>query len=411
MAKKVCMLVADHPFLDSRIFKREARSLKKLGYDVTMIVPRKKGYLYDIDGTPIKDHFLQQTFTYEGINFVTYSYEESRTPLGKVLSPESQWEQGFSNPLTKLGVEQEADIYHVHEYLSLFAGVGVKRILQKRNKNVRLVYDSHELTPDPFDSNSPKHLRTNLKEKLLLMLKEVDYVITISHSIKSWFISQIPSLPVEVIYNSPPLAKDYSPKKYNHNRMVACYEGNIDNNRGDKDKMMQITEICTQSINFHFKIIGGTRFGESFKLPAHLRDKMEQTGWVDYYSISKHMKDVDIGWIDYKDLGDSLNRSYALPNKFFSYLNNGVPILVNRCHEMEAFIRAHRCGLVIDKKDATAKDYAEAILYLSKNKTLLKEMSVNGRNVMEKNYSWERMEKRLHNVYRTLSGQQDIFYT
>ncbi|WP_186576729.1 glycosyltransferase [Aquibacillus kalidii] len=406
MVQKVCMLVAEHPFLDSRIFKREAKSLKKLGYDVTMVVPRKGGYLFDIDGTPIKDKFLEPKFTHEGIKVVTYDFDESRGPLSKVLSPASQWQEGFDNPLTKLGIEQEADIYHVHEYLSLFAGVGVKRQLQEKNKAVKLVYDSHELTPDPFDTRNPESTRNNLKEKLLLMLDEVDYVITISPSIKSWFLSQDPTLPVEVIYNSPPLARDYSPKDFNHNQMVVSYEGNMDYKRGSKDKIMKITELCSKEMDFRFKIIGGTRYGDSFELSSDLSDKIERTGWVDYDSISKHYNDVDIGWIDYEDLHDSLNRSYAMPNKFFSYLNNGVPVLVNRCHEMESFIRNHQCGLIIDKKNVTAKDYSEAIIYLSKNKYLLQKMSRNARNVMETTYCWEKMERRLRNVYKQLTGPE-----
>lgn len=410
MAEKVCMLVAEHPFLDSRVFKREAKSLKNLGYDVTMIVPRKDGYLFDIDGTPIKDKFLSQTFIHEGITIVTYNFAESRTPLSKVLSPESAWQAGFNNPLTKLGIEQEADIYHVHEYLSLFAGIGVKRTLQKRNKEIKLVYDSHELTPDPFDTNNPKELRSNLKEKLLTMLKEVDHIITISHSIKSWFLSQNPTIPVEVIYNSPPLAKEYQPKSFNGNSLVACYEGNIDYKRGSKDKIIRITEVISKTIDFQFKVIGGTRFGDSFILPDHLNDKIKLTGWVDYYSIAQHMKNVDIGWIDYEDLAQSLNRTFAMPNKFFSYLNNGVPVLVNRTHEMESFVRTHRCGLIIDKKDATAKDYADAFLYLHQNNSLLKEMSLNARKVMEEIYCWEKMEKRLSNVYNELTNNKVLFY-
>ncbi|MDL4839763.1 glycosyltransferase [Aquibacillus rhizosphaerae] len=411
MAVKVCMLVAEHPFLDSRIFKREAKSLIKLGFDVTMIVPRKDGYLFDIDGTPIKNSFLDQTFIHEGITFITYNFEESRAALSKVLSPEVIWEQGFMNPLTELAIQQNADIYHVHEYLSLFAGIGVKRSFKKKNKDIKLVYDSHELTPDPFDTRTPTELRNNLKEKLLLMLDEVDYIITISHSIKSWFLSQNPTLPVEVIYNSPPLAKDYQPKNFDKDHFIACYEGNIDYKRGSKDKIIQISEICSKDIEFKIKVIGGTRFGDSFHLPEHLSEKIELTGWVDYYSISQHMRNVDIGWIDYEDLGSSLNRSYAMPNKFFSYLNNGVPILVNRCHEMESFIRTHQCGLIIDKKEATAEDYANAIIYLSKNKSLLKEMSLNGRRVMEQTYCWDNMEKRLIKVYDYLTKKERIFYT
>ncbi|MEF2291310.1 MULTISPECIES: glycosyltransferase [Virgibacillus] len=402
MSRKVCMLVAEHPFLDSRIFKREAKSLLKLGYDVTLIVPRKDGYLFDIDGTPLKDKFTSKTFTYEGIKIVTYDFEESRAPLSKVVAPVSQWEKGFNNPLTELGIQQDADIYHVHEYLSLFAGIGVKRLLKQRNKKVKLIYDSHELTPDPFDSRNHVNHRNNLKEKLLVMLKEVDQIITISHSIKSWFLSQDPTFSVEVIYNSHPLAKNYQTKEFTGKGLIACYEGNIDYKRGSKNKIIQITEQCATSIDFQFKIIGGTRFGETFELPNHLSDKIKLTGWVDYYSISQHMKDVEIGWIDYEELNTSLNRSYAMPNKFFSFLNNGVPIVVNQCHEMESFLRTHRCGLVINKKHATASDYAEAMLYLASNKKMLKQMSLNARKVMEEIYCWEKMENRLKNVYHRL---------
>ncbi|MGM0940680.1 MAG: glycosyltransferase [Bacillota bacterium] len=402
MSEKVCMLVAEHPFLDSRIFKREAKSLKNLGYDVTLIVPRKDGYLFDIDGTPIKDKFTSSSFMHEGIKIVTYSFEESRAPLSKVVAPVSKWEQGFSNPLTELGIQQNADVYHAHEYLSLFAGIGVKRLLKQRNKEVKLIYDSHELTPDPFDPKNHEIHRNNLKEKLLIMLKEVDQIITISHSIKSWFLSQDPTFSVEVIYNSHPLVKEFQPKDFTGNGLIACYEGNIDYKRGSKDKIIQITEKCADSIGFQFKIIGGTRFGDTFKLPNHLKDKIKLTGWVDYYSITQHMKDVEVGWIDYEDLHESLNRSYAMPNKFFSYLNNGVPIVVNRSHEMESFLRTHRCGLVINKRDATATDYAEAMLYLANNKKVLKQMSLNARKVMEETYCWEKMENRLDNVYHEL---------
>ena len=72
MSKKVCFLVTEHPFLDARIFKKEAKSLRKHGYQVTMIVPRKNGYLFDIDGRVFTDSFLEPIFYHEGIKVITY---------------------------------------------------------------------------------------------------------------------------------------------------------------------------------------------------------------------------------------------------------------------------------------------------------------------------------------------------
>lgn len=401
------MVVAYHPFMDARIFKKEAKSLQKKGYKVTMVVPRRNGNLFDIDGTPFRNSFRSKVFTHEGIKIVTYDWESCKNHLNKVLGNEKSWEsQGFNNPLTQLAIQQDADIYHTHEYLSLFAGIGIKRLMKKqKGKDVKLIYDSHELTPDPLDTKYSEETRENLKQKLLYMLEEVDYIITVSDSIKSWYIENKPDLPVEVIYNSPPLTKNYLPKEYHSNNLTVGYEGNLDDKKGMKEKIIGLTEICSKSVSFQFKIIGGSRFGNSFLIPEHLQRHIQLTGWVDYQAIPNHLKDVDIGWIDLEDVENSLNKRYALPNKFFSYLNNGVPILVNKCPDMESFIHKHQCGFVIDKTNATSQDYAEALLHLLEDKSKLKQMSQNARSVMERWYSWENMENRLFRVYELLTKQ------
>ncbi len=398
------MVVAYHPFMDARIFKKEAKSLQKKGYNVTMIVPRRNGHLFDIDGTPFTKSFRNKVFTYDGIKIVTYNWESCKNHLNKVLSNEEIWEtQGFNNHLTQLAIQQDADIYHTHEYLSLFAGIGIKRLMKKRKgKHVKLIYDSHELTPDPLDTKYPEETRKSLQQKLLYMLDEVDYVITVSDSIKSWYLAHKPNLPIEVIYNSPPLAKNYLPKEYHSNNVTIGYEGNFDDKKGMKEKIIGITEICAKKTDFQFKVIGGSRFGSSFSIPNHLQDNIQLTGWVDYQHLPDYLNDVDIGWIDLENVEHSLNRKYALPNKFFSYLNNGIPVLVNKCHEMESFIRKHQCGFVVEKTNATAQDYAEALLHLQEDKGKLKQMSQNGRSIMESLYSWEKMENRLFHVYDQL---------
>ncbi|WP_010651795.1 glycosyltransferase family 4 protein [Oceanobacillus massiliensis] len=401
--KKVCMVIADHPFMDARIFKKEAKSLQKKGYSVTMIVPRRNGRLFDIDGTPFRHNFRSKIFTYEGIKIITYN-SESSTSLNKVLSDVSVWEsQGFNHPLVQLAMKEDADIYHTHEYLSLFAGIGIKRLMKKqKGKDVKLIYDSHELTPDPLSPRYPKEIKDNLEQKLFIMLDEVDYVITVSESIKSWYKSHKPNLPVEVIYNSPPLAKNYLSKDPKPQKMIVGFEGNIDNKQRMKEKIIEITDICSKMIDFQFKVIGGSRYNDVLIVPDSLKSKIIMTGWVDYRTIPSHMKEIDVGWVDLEDVEQSLSHDYAMPNKFFSYLNNGIPVVVNKCHDMEQFIRRHQCGVVIDKTKATAKDYANVLLSLHQDRKKLRLLGDNGRKAMENLYSWERMEQRLFEVYQQL---------
>lgn len=171
-----------------------------------------------------------------------------------------------------------------------------------------------------------------------------------------------------------------------------------------------IAEAGNQQMDLTFKVIGGVRSHQTFQVPPHLQSKIVLTGWVDYESIAQHMADVDIGWIDYRQ-PFTLNHMFAMPNKFFSYLANGVPVLVNKCHEMENFIRLYHCGLVIDKHEVTAAEYVNAIVYLHQRRHLLRTMSANARRAMEETFGWERMEQRLHDVYKRVMRPTYLKYT
>ncbi len=81
----------------------------------------------------------------------------------------------------------------------------------------------------------------------------------------------IPTLRVEVIYNSPSLSQSYVPKTYTSPGLTVYYEGNIDNDRGSADKIIAITEGANKLMDLTFKIIGGVRSHETFMIPPHFK--------------------------------------------------------------------------------------------------------------------------------------------
>lgn len=410
MSVKVCMLVRHHPFLDARIFQKEAKSLVKKGYDVTLIVPKRNGFLYDIDLTPFKDKYLESSFIHEGVKIIPYS--DNVQPLKKMSNNiySGNYQPFKDDPLFSLGIAQKADIYHAHEFLSFYSGVGIKRALKAKGKKVKLIYDSHEISPDPLEQMK-KDKKITRQSMLIRMLQEVDHVITISEGIKAWYLIQNNTLPVEVIYNSPPFLKNKKVKQFNKNSMVVCYEGILHPNRGGIEEIIKVTKRCSEKIpDFKFKIIGGSKSNQSLTIPSNLKDKIITSGWVNYHSLSNFYEDVDLGW-NHSNLQTTLKSMFALPNKFFSYLNNGVPVLTNRSSDRENFIRTHHCGLVIDKLNPSAEDYAEAILYLHQRRNDLMQMSANAREAMEKFYSWEKMEHKLFGVYERLLANETHYFT
>ncbi|RIX52337.1 glycosyl transferase family 1 [Paenibacillus nanensis] len=390
---KVCMLVLQHPFLDARIFKREALSLVKLGYDVTMVVPRNKdGLMYDIDGTPFKDRFRSSVFVHKSVKIVSYkAVMPQQAHMEKAIQSEGY--SFFNDPLFKVGLAQNADIYHAHEYHSLYSGVGIKRALQQtRGKNVKLIYDSHEITEG------------NKVPLLKRMLGEVDSVVTVSDAMEKWYTDNMPSLHTVTLYNSPPLSASYTPRPVSKDEFVACYEGYMHKDKGSSAKLFEITSLCSRQFPFRFKVLGGVA-GKSLNIPEPIKSNIQLCGWVDYYRIPEYMEDVDVGWIDYdiKASSTPINYQVALPNKLFSYLNNGVPVVVNECPEMARFVREHDCGIVIEHPNPTASQYAESFRYLSENREELLRLSHNARKIMSEQYSWEHMETRLAGLYQSLA--------
>src|SRR5690625_5866075 len=87
-----------------------------------------------------------------------------------------------------------------------------------------------------------------------------------------------------------------------------------------KEKIIDITELCSQKHPIHFKIIGGSRFGHSFPIPEHLQNNIQLTGWVDYQDLHTHLENVDIGWIDLENVQNSINKNYVLPYTLFMFM-------------------------------------------------------------------------------------------
>ncbi|MDL4839766.1 glycosyltransferase [Aquibacillus rhizosphaerae] len=391
MSRKACFLLGYLPFLDARVFECEAKTLLKHGYQVTIIAPRKGGLLYDIDGKPFRTKFLEKTFVHQGIKVITYNSEERN-------------ENHLFDPLYQLGVKEKADIYHAHELNSFSYGKEIKMTLNKQKGNqAKLIYDSRQLTPDPYSLTIDEKTKQKWKNMLLTNLKEADYIITVSDSIKSWYLSIDPLLPVEVIYNSPPLVSNFKCKEENTKNFVVAHEGNL--SKTTIQKIFAITDSTKNVMDFEFKVVGGPRYGDKLYAPDHIKDKIKRSDWVNYHSLPLVLSDVDLGLIDL-DPTHSLNNCFSMPSKFFSYLNNGIPVLVNKCSDMDKFVNTYQCGIVINKLNPTPADYVKGIVYLYQNKARLKQMSINARKAMEDTYSYEHMESRLVTIYRSFESKQ-----
>lgn len=91
------------------------------------------------------------------------------------------------------------------------------------------------------------------------------------------------------------------------------------------------------------------------------------------------------------------NNRYASPNKLFEAMAAGIPIIVNENTSMADIVQAENCGMVIPYNDVDA--VRKAIFMMKNNPQLKEKMGANGRKACLEKYNWSLMEKRLVNIY------------
>ncbi|RIX52456.1 glycosyltransferase [Paenibacillus nanensis] len=396
---KICKLIRRHSFLDVRVFQKEARSLAALGHEVVVMAPRFDGRLLDVNRSPLRNtEFKPEAFMHHGVHVVTYRARiappNPKAMLQDIYGGTLHYRL---DALMDKAIGIGADVYHAHEPETLYEAVQAKRALRKQGKDVKVVFDAHELEAD-----------TSL---LRALMQETDRLITVSDSIASIYASRYPQVPVTLIYNSPRLgadpSKEAAPPPFSAERPFTIgYEGQITREKGNPYRMLDILNKMTDAgLHVRFKILGKimiTVNSERMNLERQFKaDPRIEYGWASYDSLGEQWNDVDAGFIYFKL--NTPNRKYALPNKLFSLMNSGVPIVVNDAPAMGAVINKAECGIVIPNPLPSADAYAEQFAKLYHDRELLAAMGRRARAVMQEEYGWERMEERLKTLYEGLS--------
>jgi len=140
-------------------------------------------------------------------------------------------------------------------------------------------------------------------------------------------------------------------------------------------------------------------YQETFDRLMHfLGDKVEVTGPFSPEQIPELYRRIDISVM--------LNRrtdwfKNITPTKFFDSIANGVPVITSDIGDLREITEKFKCGLVVDETDP--ESICSALEILVNDPALRQKMAENGLRAAKEKYNWDLMEKRLLNVYDTLS--------
>jgi glycosyltransferase involved in cell wall biosynthesis len=269
---------------------------------------------------------------------------------------------------------------------TLWSGYAYSRI-----RKTQLVYDSHELfTEVPELTNRPfvKRFWTRIENRIFPKLK---MVVTVSEPIATYYSNKY-SVPVHVLRNLP-LKKEVTHSLNLENKTI-LYQGAVNMNRGVEELVLAMQHINNATL----MIVGN---GDVFPLVQELviqhklTNKIQLLGQVPFEKLDELTKRATIGVSLEK--GDAMSYHYALPNKLFDYIKNGIPVLASELPEITKLIKHYDIGQAI--KTISPEEIALIIKKLLSDDQLLLHYSDNCKKAhLELN--WEN-EKKV--IYATLN--------
>lgn len=411
---KILMLLDNDFTMDARVY-REATALVGAGHEVQLMaciskkpdIPRRE----DIQGIQVHRVLTLQDFDYH---------------LPR------RWVRVFRKALTCLKHCPKPDVVHAHDVYTL-----PMAWLMCRLTGAKLLYDSHEdwqatlghllqktkalSVQAPDRTHRKKYLRAIQDYQFLLwaesrLINTSDAVITVSAGIAERLSAyRQPAQPTPVVVRNTahylPNASLLAQEKRYHQQFqlpadqrVILYQGVVKPGRG-LQPLVNVMANHAKAFNAAL-VLMGPLYQEAF-LQDMLKHVPRNTV---YYLPPVPPHEVD-AWTASANLGVIAsprwhqNSTFSLPNKFFSYIQAEVPMLVNTLPEMGHLLAQYPVGVMTDMGDESAIAKSLKDLLDDSHPGRLAEFQSalkHAKGVL----SWEQEQQSLLNLYRCFQPER-----
>ncbi len=389
------MPIVGHLPFDNRIFYKEARSLQKAGYAVSIIT--SVGYFDEVkDDISIKGFRINPIFFHNRI----FAELRIRTILRFVK-------------FVYYGLKENADIYHCHEFHVLFPAYFIKLLRKFCKKKTYIIHDVHEFYLEPSLWNENISFWEKLKFRLLIFLdkkinRKVDFIVcTEEPKTKKFLRYHIPRRKIMVIENYVPLDLfQISSKEFDSQKPVFAYAGGLSFERGI-DKLVKVTVSFARKHKVKPKLLLLGKFGyrgEEKKILDYCKKNkefldLEITGWIPHPEVPKRLREADICFALYNSKRyKKVLSGKAGPIKLYEYMACGKPIIAVNYNALKNVIEKRRRGIIVNLEDGI-NGIVNAIEFYFRNPQRITQDGRNGRLAVEKYYNWSIGEKKLLKIY------------
>lgn len=366
--KKVVHITSVHQRYDTRIFHKECISLKKAGYDVSLVVADGKG---DEEKNGIK----------------IYDVGKQTNRLKRLLFT--------SKAVINKAKELEGDLYHYHDPDLLISA-------RTLTTNAHLIFDSHEDFPALMHQRDYiPNLFRNLLFKIAKNIetksaKEMSAVVCATEKIANKFLNYgiikavtIKNYPIANLNTTPINHTEINPPK-------ACYVGGLTPIRGVKEMI-----LACHKANIKLILAGPFDSEEYLKEMQSLPEwgNVEYLGYVESTKVKEQVYDKST--LGLALLHKAPNHTHSIPIKQLEYMIEGLPTISSSevlfCLEV---VKKENCGIIVNPLDI--EEITNAIKTIITNKNLALEMSNNAYTSAKEKYNWISQEAELIKLYKEL---------
>lgn len=359
---KVVHMTSGHPPFDTRIFRKECRSLAAAGLQVILIAPHTANEV--VDGVEIR----------------------------AIQKPQGRLERFTRGPkrVLEVALTIDADIYHFHD--PELWSVGMK--LAKLGKTV--VYDAHENVPSDILNRDyiPLILRGIISKaaerKEMEVTRAVAGIVTVTEGIAARF----PREKTILARNYPVLEDmDVPELPYTERRNQVVFSGGISRER-QAESMVSAIGLVESDANL--LVVGPKESDELVTKLSALKgcSRTQYLGSVkqqDYYQQLFNSK-IGLSLVEARsDYGD------VSTNKVYEYMYASVPMIVSPISAWVELVQRFQCGLIAE--DNAPDTIAKHIEYLLSNPDVASEMGRRGREAVIEHYSWAKEAQGLVDFY------------
>jgi glycosyltransferase involved in cell wall biosynthesis len=334
LPRRILMLAPDCYMIDRRILQ-EARSLIGRGYRVTLL----SGF----------ECAEEQHYVADGIEIHRYTYDWDDERLKKIRArlPRNErlirWvnqlfmqvakrvlpQSPFDAFVTARARQFPSDVVHVHDLPCLQYGVSLSR-----EWGVPLVFDTHEIYPEQ-ESLSPRQ-QYQLRRQERRFLPHTQLFVTINEAVADWYQDHYGRRPLVLMNCADPL--DAECMDAGRERLqtaanlpascrVVLYQGWMSAER-NLDTLVRVTAQLPEDT--YLVLIGYGAYEPVLQAlcadqPWH--DRVRFLGRIEPDDILMFTAGADVGMIPYLPI--DLNHRLCSPNKFFEYLQVGVPVVAH----------------------------------------------------------------------------------